>query len=196
MILKAIIDDQIYTLNVPETVLARGLDFFAKLDADMDKGWQMSREWVDRPDKLQRCQIAADKLLTALEEENQRLGMLMAGYILHKLPDLDTVDIDIQGEIQNTAFTFKQGEDSPPRAEQPPAGGTPAGMGKMEALEQAGHDVTQVFKVGKSYRFSVYDHASGTWQDSPAIASEDEAERLRQEALKQRFEQLQRPEAS
>jgi hypothetical protein len=64
----------------------------------------------------------------------------------------------------------------------------------MEALEQAGRDVTQVFKVGKGYRFSIYDHASGSWNDSPAIGSKEEAERLRQEALKQRFEELQRRE--
>jgi hypothetical protein len=52
----------------------------------MDQGWQMSREWVDRPNQLQRCQIIADKLLSALEKENERLGMMMAGYICARLP--------------------------------------------------------------------------------------------------------------
>jgi hypothetical protein len=58
-------------------------------------------------------------------------------------------------------------------------------------MEQAGNDVTKVFKVGKAFRFSVFDHGSGTWQDSPTIATEQEAERLRQEAFKARFESLQ-----
>ncbi|MGB5735037.1 MAG: hypothetical protein WBM40_11415, partial [Thiohalocapsa sp.] len=55
---------------------------------------------------------------------------------------------------------------------------------------QAGHDVTKVFKVGKAWRFSVFDHATDSWQESPLIASEQEAERLRQAALKERYEQL------
>ncbi|WP_176722453.1 hypothetical protein [Candidatus Thiosymbion oneisti] len=104
MILKAIIDDQEYSLNVPEAVLAQGEEYFARLDADMDQGWQMSREWVQHPNQVERCQIVADKLLTALENENQKLGMLTAGYILSRMPDVDTVEIDIRGEIQNTQF--------------------------------------------------------------------------------------------
>jgi len=102
MILKAIIDDHEYSLNVPETVLTQGEEYFARLDADMDQGWQMSREWVQHPNQVERCQIVADKLLTALENENHKLGMLMAGYILSRMPDVDTVEIDIRGEIQNT----------------------------------------------------------------------------------------------
>ena len=54
MILKTIIEDQEYSLNVPESVLSQGEEFFAKLDADMDKGWQMSREWVDSPNQVER----------------------------------------------------------------------------------------------------------------------------------------------
>jgi hypothetical protein len=58
-------------------------------------------------------------------------------------------------------------------------------------MEQAANDVTPVFKVGKGYRFSILDHGTGQWQDSPLIATEPEAERLRQEAFKTRFEALQ-----
>jgi len=104
MILKAIIDDREYSLNVPETILAQGEEYFARLDADMDQGRRMSREWVQHPNQVERCQIVADKLLTALENENEKLGMLMAGYILSRMPDVDTVEIDIRGEMQNTQF--------------------------------------------------------------------------------------------
>jgi len=104
MILKAIIDDHEYSLNVPEAVIMQGEEYFARLDVDMDQGWQMSREWVQHPDQVERCQIVADKLLTALENENEKLGMLTAGYILSRMPDVDTVEIDIRGEIQNTQF--------------------------------------------------------------------------------------------
>ena len=60
-------------------------------------------------------------------------------------------------------------------------------------MEQAGSDVTKVFKVGKAYRFSVFDHDQQLWVDSPLIATESEASRLRQEAFKARFDALQRP---
>jgi len=191
MILKAIIDDQELSLNVPDTVIAQGGEFFARLDADMDAGWQMSREWVQNPSPLERCQIVADKLLTALEKENEKLGTLMAGYILSRMPGIDTVEIDVSGEIQNTQFLGGEQSTAVPPAVAQPENAGPQGLGKLEAMEQAGNDVTKVFKVGKAYRFSVFDHASGAWQDSPTIATAQEAERLRQEAFKERFEALQ-----
>ncbi len=218
MNLKAIIDEQVYTLNVPDPVIERGADFFDQLDRDMDQGWQMSREWVEAPDRLQRCQIIADKLLSALEKENEKLGMLMAGYILSRLPNVECVELDIQGEVQNNQFRFKEtaAQSDAPGTEGLGAGRiaaseggsnreagyhagsvahapaeVPSGLNKMQAMAQAGQDVTQVFKVGKAYRFSVFDHASGGWQDSPLIATEAEAERLRQQAFKARYEALQ-----
>ncbi|ESQ13998.1 MAG TPA: hypothetical protein DDY14_04550 [Chromatiaceae bacterium] len=206
MILKAIIDDQVYTLNVPERIIEQGASFFDQLDQDMDRGWQMSREWVDHPSRLQRCQIVADKLLTAMEKENERIGRLMAGYLLARLPNLDAVELDLHGEIQNNQFHFRDAptaaaaeptttassdsESSAQSATQSAAGNAPGGLNKMQAIAQAGQDVTKVFKVGKAWRFSVFDHDLGQWQDSPLIATEQEAERLRQTAFKARYEAL------
>jgi hypothetical protein len=190
MILKAIVDDQVYELQVPETLIDQAARFFDELDRDMDRGWQMSRDWVPAPDRLQRCQIVANKLLTALENANERLGRLMAGYILARLPDVDSVELDTQGEIQNTRFTLTERPPETLAPIQPPA--RAGGLGKLQAMEQAGNDVTPVFKVGKGYRFAVLDRASNQWQDSPLFATEPEAARLRQEAFKARFEELQR----
>lgn len=192
MILKAIIDDKELSLNVPDAVIAQGKEFFAKLDVDMDRGWQMSREWARNPNPVERCQIVADKLPTAIEKENEKLGTLMAGYILGRMPGIDTVEIDVGGEIQNTQFlSSEQASAVPPPVVQPQNSG-PRGLGKLEAIEQAGNDVTKVFKVGRACRFSVFDHTTGSWQDSPTIATEQEAEHLRQETFKERFEALQR----
>ena len=217
MLLKAIIDDQELSLEIPEELLRQGQAFFAKLDADMNQGWQMSREWVARPSQIERCQIVADKLLTALEKENDRLGMLMAGYLLSRLPGLESVTMDTHGEMQNTLFTLAEapGQTPPGPAVRGPAASPPSsrgeedaaapvetpflptpaplGLDKFQALEQAGNDVTPVFKVGKGYRFSVYDHASGQWLDGPLVAKEADAERLRQAAFKARFASLQQP---
>ena len=104
MVLSAIIDDQIYSLNVPEDLLSDAEDFFNRMDKDMDHGVQMSRDWVDNPSVEQRCRIAADKLLTAIENENENLGRMMAGYILKRMPDIARVQIDTSGDITATTF--------------------------------------------------------------------------------------------
>lgn len=204
MLLKVIIDDQELNLEVPDQLPREGEAFFAKLDADMDQGWQMSREWVPKPNQIERCQIVGDKLLTALEKENEKLGMLMAGYILSRLPGVETLTLDTHGEMQNTVFSVATNPLTTAATPSNAATGelasmagtpfapspTPMGLDKFQALEQAGNDVTQVFKVGKGYRFSVYDHASGQWLDAPLVTKEADAERLRQAAFKARFESL------
>lgn len=198
MRLNAIVGDLVYTLEVPDTLIAEADDFFTRLDRDMDQGWQMSREWVPQPTQLERCQIVADKLLTTLENEDDQLGRLMAGYILSRLPDVAAVEPDLEGEIQNTRFHFHAPQADPASPEQIPTDQAPPqctagpGLDKFAAMAQAGQDVTQVFKVGKGYRFSVYDHASERWLESPQIADRQEADRLRQVAFKERFESLQR----
>jgi hypothetical protein len=198
MILKALVEDQEYSLNVPDHVLSGAEEFCAKLDADMDQGWQMSREWVQAPNREQRCQIVADKLLTALEKDNHKLGMLMAAYILKRLPDVEAVELDIQGEMQNNSFRFRQsptaaapaGDAAPPAEADTSASNPPAAMPRIQAMAQAGQDVTKVFKVGKAWRYSVYDHGSAAWRESPLFATEQEAERARQAAFRERYEAL------
>lgn len=93
------------TIEIPDNILNEAQDFFQKIDSDMDRGWQMSRVWVDNPNTQQRCQIAADKLLAALSSENETMIMLMCAYILANLPDIKDVYIDTDGDITQTKFT-------------------------------------------------------------------------------------------
>lgn len=102
MILNIYIDSGAYEIDVPREVLEDGEAFFSKMDLDMDKGWQMSRIYVQCPDTMQRCQIAADKIFSALHNDNKKLALLMAGYILTRLPGIEGVRIDTNGEIFNT----------------------------------------------------------------------------------------------
>lgn len=102
MKLTLYIDEGVHALEVPDDIIREGEDFFAKMDQDMDKGWQMNRSWVDNPDRVQRCQIAADKLLDAINRENETLLMLMAGYILSRMPSINAVRIDTAGEMTET----------------------------------------------------------------------------------------------
>lgn len=103
---KVVVGEQVYAVEVPEDLLREAGDFHARLDRDMDRGWQMSREFVAQPDRLQRCQIVADKLLTGIMQGNESTAMLMAGYIALRMPGAVGVDIDASGEMQNTELLY------------------------------------------------------------------------------------------
>lgn len=193
MILKVRIDDQLLELNVPEAFIDQAQDFFAKMDADMDQGWQVNREWVEQPDQMLRAQIAANKLFTALENEDHKLGRLMAGYIVSRIPNIDTVELNPAGETRDHRINLTDtATEAPPQAAALNIAhpGLPTGLSKMEAMAQASKDVSKVFKMGRQYRFSVYNHASGGWEESPAIADKEQAEAMREHAFKARFEAL------
>ena len=102
MKLNIIVDGRSNAFEVPDELLVEAADFFEKLDRDIDKGWQMSRDWVQSPNAEQRCQIVADKILTAIETDNEKLLMLMAAYILKTMPGVRGVNIDISGDMNET----------------------------------------------------------------------------------------------
>ena len=102
MILKVTIDEKTFPLEVNDEMLRNARKAFQKMDADMDKGWQMSRTWVDMPDDVQRCQIVADKMLTAIQQEKTATVGLMAAYIMNKVPGVRAIDIDTSGDMTLT----------------------------------------------------------------------------------------------
>jgi hypothetical protein len=102
--LKIIIEENIYSIEVPDDVMRDGESFFTKMDADMNKGWQMNREWVENPTLLQRCQIVADRIADAVNTENEMLTYLLAGYIVTRMPEVTEVRIDTSGEMAETQF--------------------------------------------------------------------------------------------
>jgi hypothetical protein len=103
---KVVIGEQVYAVEVPEHLLESAAEFHAGLDRDMDRGWRMSREFVAHPDRLQRCQIVADRLLTSIMNGNEATAMLMAGYIAARSPGAIGVDVDASGEVQNTKLLY------------------------------------------------------------------------------------------
>jgi len=103
---RVVVGEQVYAIEVPEALLGEAAEFHARLDRDMDRGWQMSREFVARPDRLQRCQIVADRLLTSVTQGNEATAMLMAAYIALRMPGAVGVDIDAAGEMQNTELLY------------------------------------------------------------------------------------------
>lgn len=187
MELKVIIDDELYTLNVPDELLSKASDFFDKMDSDMDQGWQMGRDWVLQPDRVQRLQIVGNKLLTALEREDHDLGRLMAAYILSRAPDLDCIDLDTEGEMQNTEVRFKGASGTLSFAA---VADVMPGMPDAEVRAEAERQVSSVYKVGRQYSFSVMNPASGDWQTITVGNDEAEAERRRRDMLLERYSML------
>ena len=102
MKLNIIVDGRTNAFEVPDELLTEASDFFDQMNADMDKGWQMSRDWIDNPNPEQRCQIAADKILGAIEAENEKLLMMMAAFILRTMPGVRSINIDITGDMNET----------------------------------------------------------------------------------------------
>ena len=102
MILNVVVEEQVYPVTVPDSLVAEAGDFFDKLDADMDRGWQMSRDWVDNPTLEQRCQIVGDKMLTAMDHDNKQLMLLLCAYVLARVPGVTGIRIDTNGEMMET----------------------------------------------------------------------------------------------
>lgn len=104
MQLNLIIDDWSMNLEITDDYLRAMGDSFDKLDRDMDQGRRLGQRFVKDPTQTQRCQIAADKLLSALESNNEGLALLMGGYIASRMDGVNQVIIDNNGEPQETEF--------------------------------------------------------------------------------------------
>ncbi|HIO91576.1 MAG TPA: hypothetical protein EYG68_01880 [Leucothrix mucor] len=99
MELKVVVEGHPHMVDFPDEIMTQAADYFDMMDKDMDKGYQMSQQWVDKPDTFQRCQIAADKLLTALETQNNNTTKLMAAYILSRMPNTQVVSLSQSGDM-------------------------------------------------------------------------------------------------
>jgi len=144
MKLDVIVDERNYSVDVPPAMLREAEEFFRKIDKDMDHGWQMGPEFIEKPDNVQRCQIAANKLLTSLSGANETMIMLMAGYILKRLPGVTGVRIDTAGEMLHTEMIYDKPAARPPLTAAPQPSPLSRKLGKLEAMEQAGKDITSI----------------------------------------------------
>ncbi len=99
MILKIFVDEHVQDIHVPDDIITDAEEYFSMLDKDMDTGYQMSRTWVENPNQLQRCQIVADRILTALETNNRETATLMAAYILSRVPNAYAMHLNLEGDM-------------------------------------------------------------------------------------------------
>lgn len=181
MQLDVVVEGNKYRLAIPQDMFDEGGSFFSKMDRDMDHGWMVGNQFVENLDAHDRCCVAADKLLAALEMENKTLSLLMAAYILTKLPGVISVDIDTTGEIHNTEFSYGNNA----QIEEPSRSLTP-----KEIMSQVEKDVSRVYKVGKMYKYAVLEPISKEWVESESYTSEDDAKDARLQAMNKRYEEL------
>ena len=104
MMLAVQFDEQTYDVDVPDELIKDAEEFYTKMDQDMDQGWQISRQWIENPDQQQRCQVVAEKILNAFHQEDEKMILLMSGYILSRVPEVKQVIIDETGDITQTLF--------------------------------------------------------------------------------------------
>jgi hypothetical protein len=114
----------------------------------------------------------------------------MAGFILKRLPGVTGVRIDTGGEMLHTEMIYEKPASRPAAAQASSVPSPTHKLGKLEAMEQAGKDVTKVYQVGKSYRFAVRDLGTGEWLESGPLNSEQEAYEKRMQAYKRRLDEL------
>jgi len=171
MILTIQIEDKQHFLDIPAEMVVDGSDFFDKIDADMDNGWMMSREYVEDLNVTQRCQVVADRILGAVSQENDTLCHLMGAYIISRLPDVVSIDVDVNGEMMNTRFE---------QANKPVA---VMKMSTEEARERAEKEISNVYKVGRVFKYSLHDPVSDKWIEYPAFDNKDAAEQQRAELI-------------
>lgn len=156
----------------------------------------MGPEYVDNPTQTNRCQIVADRLLVSLSAENKTMIMLMAGYILSRMPNATRVEIDTSGEMLSTKIYSGDNEVKDTKSSNLSVAPSQVHsdnkkpLSKFDAMEEAGKDVSKVYKTGKAFRYAVRDRDTGEWIESALIETEKEAVELRSQAFKSRYQEL------
>lgn len=106
MNLNFTIDQEPFTLEVADGIMQEAQVFIKDTDLEFDKGIQLGRYWIENPSEEQRCQIAANKIVNAMHQENIRMVYLMSAYILTKLPTVKMVTVNSDYEIDEIDFMY------------------------------------------------------------------------------------------
>ena len=104
-VLTIILGENEYPLKITETIVSEAGPFFEKMDSDMNKGWQMSKSWVDSANQFQNCQIVADRLFTSIHLNKKKTAIMMAAYIINQMTSVKVIYIDISGNMEETTFS-------------------------------------------------------------------------------------------
>jgi hypothetical protein len=67
------------------------LAYLDRMDEQMDAGFQLGTDQIEKPDSLQRAQFVAVHLIEALQQGNEALVAASCAYLAKRLPDLKQV---------------------------------------------------------------------------------------------------------
>ena len=81
-----------------------GSVIFDQMDKDMNAGWTLDNVYMEHPNQYQKCLVAANRLLTAIHADNTASQELMAAYLLNRMPEVGSVDMNMEGEAMETLF--------------------------------------------------------------------------------------------
>ncbi|MBX2882532.1 MAG: hypothetical protein KTR32_21460 [Granulosicoccus sp.] len=107
--LRVLTGDEEREVNVDTDLMHDAITLFDKMDQDMDHGVRLSRRFVASPNQTERGQVVANRLLTALHTQNDASATLMAAYLMQRLPELQSVVINVEGETEETFFYNRDG---------------------------------------------------------------------------------------
>jgi len=102
--LIVLVADEERRISLSQGMLQDAAPIIDNMDRDMSRGWSLGPAFIPSPNRIQRCQIAANRLLTALHTNNEASVSLMAAYILSTMPETSTVVINVEGEAEETLF--------------------------------------------------------------------------------------------
>ncbi len=114
MRLEVHFDNRSQVIEITPEVLETGQPLFARMDHDMDAGWKMGPEFIENPTRVMRGQIAASRLLLAIEQGNEAMTKAMVGYIVSRLPEVHSVYINTAGEPLSTDLRTASGHSLEP----------------------------------------------------------------------------------
>lgn len=86
----------------------RQRDFLDKMDEDMSQGILLAEKNISNPDNLQRAHYVAMHLLQAFEEGDQSMISAACAYLIHRLPALNTIQVDHDSQGINLRLNLDQ----------------------------------------------------------------------------------------
>ena len=110
MQLDVYIGDRMYPIEVTQQTLDLGQEFYDKINQDMDGGWRMGPEYIESPDRVQRGQIVPSRLLVPIETGNEMMVRALAGYFASRLPEVRSININLEGAALNADLVSDTGE--------------------------------------------------------------------------------------
>ena len=82
--------------------------FLDSMDFDMDEGIEINDEIIESPDKIQRANYVAMRLLYGIESKSEGMISATCGYLVNRLPELNQIHSVENGEEITMSLIFNE----------------------------------------------------------------------------------------